>query len=110
MSVSLLVKLLLAFPKLAETCRGVMDAYEEHLYVKRHSRMRDVIDQWMHVESEADKAPLLFREARTTQRHRPSTETDGGGDVTPHQQPREQCPLNAKDCPFVKNTSPTKEA
>ena len=85
MSVSLLVKLLLAFPKLAEAFRGVMDAYEEHLYVQRHSNMRDVIDDWMRSDSSSDKAPLLFREITESPRHRPSPETDGGGDVTPHQ-------------------------
>jgi hypothetical protein len=86
-----------------------MEAYEEKLYVERHSNMRDVIDEWMHSDSSSDKAPLLFREGgQTTMDNGP--EADGGGDVTLHKRLREQCPLNEKDCPFAKNTSQTKEA
>lgn len=86
-----------------------MEAYEEKLYVERHSNMRDVIDEWMHSDSSSDKAPLLFREGgQTTMDNGP--EADGGGDVTLHKRFREQCPLNEKDCPFAKNTSQTKEA
>jgi hypothetical protein len=76
-----------------------MEAYEEKLYVERHSNMRDVIDEWMHSDSSSDKAPLDN-----------GPEADGGGDVTLHKRLREQCPLNEKDCPFAKNTSQTKEA
>lgn len=86
-----------------------MEAYEEKLYVERHSNMRDVIDEWMYSDSSSDKAPLLFREGqRATMDNGP--EAGGGGDVTLHQRLREQCPLNEKDCPFAKNTSQTKEA
>ncbi len=86
-----------------------MEAYEEKLYVERHSNMRDVIDEWMHSDSSSDKAPLLFREGqRATMDNGPKA--DGGGDVTLHQRLREQCPLNEKDCPFAKNTSQIKEA
>jgi len=111
MSVSLLVKLLISFPRLAEAFRGLMDAYEEKLYVERHSNMRDVIDAWMHADSSSDKAPLLFRESKRTSMDG-GTEAGGGGDVTLHQRPREhsRCPLNEKDCPFAKNTSQKKEA
>jgi len=111
MSVSLLVKLLISFPRLAEAFRGLMEAYEEKLYVERHSNMRDVIDEWMHSDSSSDKAPLLFREGQRAAMDN-GPEADGGGDVTLHQRPREQptCPLNEKDCPFAKNTSQTKEA
>lgn len=110
MSVSLLVKLLIAFPRLAEAFRGLMDAYEEKLYVERHSNMRDVIDEWMHSESSSDKAPLLFRESQSATLDR-RAEADSGRDVTLHKRLREQpgCPLNEKDCPFVKNTNPKKE-
>ena len=100
MSVSLLVKLLISFPKLAEAFRGVMDAYEESLYAKRHSNMRDVIDEWMHSDSSADTPPLLFREIGPTKLH-PNPETDGGGDVTLHQRLREQCPMIGIDCPYA---------
>ena len=109
MSVSLLVKLLISFPRLAEAFRGLMEAYEEKLYVERHSNMRDVIDEWMHSYSSSDKAPLLFREGQRAAMDN-GPEADGGGDVTLHKRLREQCPLNEKDCPFAKNTSQTKEA
>lgn len=111
MSVSLLVKLLIAFPRLAEALRGLMEAYEEKLYVERHSNMRDVIDEWMHSESSADKAPLLFKEGKSAAVDR-RAEADSGRDVTLHKRLREQpgCPLKEKDCPFAKNTSQTKEA
>lgn len=111
MSVSLLVKLLIAFPRLAEAFRGLMEAYEEKLYVERHSNMRDVIDEWMRSDSSSDKAPLLFREGQRASMDA-RTEADRGRDVTLHKRPREQhtCPLNAKDCPLEKNTSQTKEA
>jgi hypothetical protein len=100
MSVSLLVKFLISFPKLAEAFRGVMDAYEERLYMERHNNMRGAIDEWMHSDSSSDKAPLLFRETGPTKLH-PNPETDGGGDVTLHKRLREQCPISAKDCPFA---------
>ena len=109
MSMSLLVKMLIAFPRLAEAFRGLMEAYEEKLYVERHSNMRDVIDEWMHSESSSDKAPLLFREGQSAAVDS-GPEADGGRDVTLHKRPREQCPLNEKDCPFAKNTSQIKEA
>ena len=86
-----------------------MEAYEEKLYVERHSNMRDVIDEWMHSDSSSDKAPLFFREGQRADVDS-GPETDGGGDVTLHKRLREQCPLNEKDCPFAKNTSPIKEA
>jgi len=100
MSVSLLVKLLISFPKLAEAFRSVMDAYEESLYAKRHSNMRDVIDDWMQSESSSDTPPLLFRETGPTKLY-PNPETDGGGDVTLHQRFREQCPMIGIDCPYA---------
>lgn len=87
-----------------------MDAYEEKLYVERHSNMRDVIDEWMYSESSSDKAPLLFRESQSATVDR-RAKADSGRDVTLHKRLREQpgCPLNEKDCPFAKNTSQTKE-
>jgi len=100
MSVSLLVKLLISFPRLAEAFRGLMDSYEDHLYAERHSNMRDVIDDWMQSESSSDKAPLLFREIGQTKLY-PNPETDGGGDVTLHQRFREQCPMIGIDCPYA---------
>lgn len=110
MSVSLLVKLLISFPRLAEALRGLMEAYEEKLYAERHSNMRDVIDEWMRSDSSSDTAPLLFKESkRAAVDSRPKA--GGGGDVILHKRPRElQCPVNEKDCPFAKNTSQTKEA
>lgn len=109
MSMSLLVKMLIAFPRLAEAFRGLMEAYEEKLYVERHSNMRDVIDEWMHSESSSDKAPLLFREGQSAAVDQ-GAKTDSGRDVTLHKRPGEQCPINEKDCPFAKNTSQKKEA
>ena len=103
MSVSLLVKLLISFPRLAEALRGLMDSYEDHLYAKRHGNMRVVIDDWMRSESSSDTPPLLFREIGPTKLY-PNPETNGGGDVTLHQRLRERCPINAKDCPFATDT------
>ena len=69
MSVSLLVKFLISFPKLAEAFRGVMDAYEERLYMERHNNMRGAIDEWI-APSQADTRrldprPLFYVTSRT---------------------------------------------
>ena len=104
----LLIKLLISFPKLAEALRGLLDSYEEELYRRRHSDMRDVIDDWMRSDSSSDKASLLFREAKPTS-IQSRREKNIGGDTSLHQRPRERCPENEKDCPLEKNTSPKKE-
>ena len=94
----LLIKLLISFPKVAEAFRGLLDGYEEELYRRRHSDMRDVIDDWMRSDSSSDKASLLFREAKSTS-IQPRREENIGRDTSLHQRPRERCPLNEKDCP-----------
>ena len=94
----LLIKLLISFPKVAEALRGLLDGYEEELYRRRHSDMRDVIDDWMRSDSSSDKASLLFREAKSTS-IQPRREENIGGDAPLHQQPRERCPVNEKDYP-----------
>ena len=104
----LLIKLLISFPKVAEALRGLLDSYEEELYRRRHSDMRDVIDDWMRSDSSSDKAPRVFREAGSTS-IQSRREKNIGGDTSLHQRPRERCPLNEKDCPLEKNTSPKKE-
>jgi hypothetical protein len=106
--VSLLIKLLIAFPRLAEALRSIIDRYEEHLYVNRHRNMRDVIDDWMQSDSSSDKSSLLYQEARSTGVDA-TTEGVDWGDVTPHKRLGEQCPLNVKDCPCARNINPTKE-
>lgn len=103
----LLLKLLLAFPKVAEALRGLLERYEEERYRRRRSRMGGVIDAWMHTESTSDTSPRVFREARPTPLQSRGEE-NLGGNTSLHQRTRE-CPLNEKDCPLEKNTSPKKE-
>lgn len=103
--VALLVKALFLFPKLEGLLRRAFQDYEHQQYLKRHRAYGDVIDEWMRDAPSDQDEDTGVPEGVGYASVLHNGETDNRQNASLHQRPREQCPLNEKDCPFGKNTN-----
>lgn len=61
--ISSIVKLLIAFPKLADLFFKVQESYVKKTKLKRHKRSHDLIDEWVRGDSKANKDSGVHRKA-----------------------------------------------